>query len=90
MRFLTIQRQFAFLQRLLLSALCEAGINDRNRDATGATEYPFTFTPEKRIYIHRKSPFPTMPGKPHFTGAKICPTYFEICALYFKIGPTFF
>ena len=31
-----------------------------------------------------------MPGKPNFTGAKICPTYFEICALYFKIGPTFF
>ena len=80
MRFLTIQRQFAFLQRLLLSALCEAGINDRNRDATGATEYTFT----------GKSPFPTMPGKPHFTGAKICPTFFKICALYFKISPTFF
>ena len=90
MRFLTIQRQFAFLQRLLLSALCEAGINDRNRDTTGATEYPFTLHPKIEYTFTGKNPFPTMPGKPHFTGAKICPTYFEICALYFKIGPTFF
>lgn len=71
MRFLTIQRQFAFLQRLLLSALCEAGINDRNRDATEATEYPFTFTPEKRIYIHRKKPlFQPCPESPILRGGK--------------------
>lgn len=70
MRFLTIQRQFAFLQRLLLSALCEAGINDRNRDATGATEYPFTFTPEKRIYIHKKKPLSNHARKAQFYGGK--------------------
>ncbi len=70
MRFLTIQRQFAFLQRLLLSALCEAGINDRNRDTTGATEYPFTFTPEKQIYIHMKKPLSNHAGKAPFYGGK--------------------
>ncbi len=70
MRFLTIQRQFAFLQRLLLSALCEAGINDRNRDTTGATEYPFTFTPEKRIYIHRTPPFQPCRESPILRGQK--------------------
>ena len=70
MRFLTIQRQFAFLQRLLLSALCEAGINDRNRDTTGATECPFTFTPEKRIYIHMKKPFSNHARKAQFYGGK--------------------
>lgn len=70
MRFLTIQRQFAFLQRLLLSALCEAGINNRNRDATEATEYPFTFTPEKRIYIHRKKPLSNHARKAPFYGGK--------------------
>ena len=70
MRFLTIQRQFAFLQRLLLSALCEAGINDRNRDTTGATEYPFTFTPEKRIYIDRGKPLSNHAGKAPFYGGK--------------------
>ena len=71
MRFLTIQRQFAFLQRLLLSALCEAGINDRNRDTTGATEYPFTLTPEKRIYIHREKPlFQPCPESPILRGQK--------------------
>ena len=70
MRFLTIQRQFAFLQRLLLSALCEAGINDRNCDTTGATEYPFTFTPEKRIYSHEKALFQPCPESPILRGQK--------------------
>ena len=80
MRFLTIQRQFAFLQRLLLSALCEAGINDRNRDTTGATEYPFTFTPEKRIYIHMKKPFSNHAGKAPFYGGKNMSDLFLICS----------
>lgn len=68
MRFLTIQRHFAFLQRLLLSAHCEAGINDRNCDATGVTEYPFTFAPEKRIYIHKEKPLSNHARKAPFYG----------------------
>ena len=70
MRFLTIQRHFAFLQRLLLSAHCEAGIYDRNCDTAGATEYPFTFAPEKRIYIHREKPLSNHAGKAPFYGGK--------------------
>ena len=71
MRFLTIQRQFAFLQRLLLSALCEAGINDRNRDTTGATEYPFTLTPEKtNIHSQGKTPFQPCRESPILRGQK--------------------
>ena len=83
MRFLTIQRQFAFLQRLLLSALCEAGINDRNRDTTGATEYPFTFTPEKRIYIHREKPFSNHAGKAPFYGGKnMSDIFLNMCIVF--------
>ena len=71
MRFLTIQRQFAFLQRLLLSALCEAGINDRNRDTTGATEYPLTLHPKKtNIYSHEKALFQPCPESPILRGQK--------------------
>ena len=70
MRFLTIQRQFAFLQRLLLSALCEAGINDRNRDTTGATEYPFTLHPKNEYIFTGKKPLSNHAGKAPFYGGK--------------------
>ena len=70
MRFLTIQRQFAFLQRLLLSALCEAGINDRNRDTTGATEYPLTLHSKNEYTFTGKTPFQPCRESPILRGQK--------------------
>ena len=71
MRFLTIQRQFAFLQRLLLSALCEAGINDRNRATTGATRISIhLYTRKTNIHSQGKTPFQPCRESPILRGQK--------------------